>query len=100
MFGNILEKAQEAQKEMKERLGQITVTGDAESGMVTVNMSGNRKIKDIHIATELLNPEDKEGLEDLIITAVQRAIDKADALHAEEMKKTAKGIMPNIPGLF
>jgi len=95
-----MEKAQEAQKEMRAKLEGIHLTGDAESGMVRITMSGNRKLLDIHIDNELIIRGDKQAIEELLTTAFQRALDKADALHAEEMKNTAKGILPNIPGLF
>jgi len=98
MFGDMMDKLQGMQQqveEIKKRLNTITVQGEAEGIIVKIN--GNRTIQDISIPTELM--DDKEALEDLLITAMNRAITQATNLHDTEMASTAKGIIPNFPGL-
>lgn len=97
MFGDMMDKLQGMQQqveEIKKRLDTITVQGEAEKIVVKIN--GNRKIQDITIPDNLM--DDKEALEDLLITATNRAIELASNLNDTEMASSAKGILPNFPG--
>lgn len=99
MFGDMMNKLQGMQQqveEIKKRLDTITVQGEAEG--IVVKISGNRKISDITIPTDLM--EDKEALEDLLIIATNRAIEVASNLNDTEMASSAKGMLPpGFPGL-
>ncbi len=97
MFGDMMNKLQGMQQqieEIKKRLETITVQGEAEGIVVKIN--GNRKIQDISIPEDFM--DDKEALEDLLITATNRAIELASNLNDTEMASSAKGILPNFPG--
>lgn len=96
MFGDMMGKLQEMQQkteEIKKRLDNINVEGDAENGRVTAVCTANRKIVSIHISEELKN-SDKEELEDLVILAVNRALEKAEKIAEAEMAGAAKGMLP------
>ena len=67
-------------------------------GMVTVKVAGNKKITQVTINPEAVDPDDVEMLQDLIMAAVNEALTKADELTQSEMGKITGGI--NIPGLF
>ncbi len=84
-------------EETKKRLDNITVEGEAESGLVKVLLTGNRDLKSIQISPELAG--DTEALEDLISLAFSRALEKANNVNETEMNGAARGFMPNIPGL-
>ena len=95
MFGNMMEKLQAMQgqvEETKKRLENVSVQGQAEGIVVRIN--GNRKIQDIQIPEELM--DDKEALQDLLLTACNRAIEQANNLHDTEMASQAKNMMPGL----
>ena len=83
--------------EMQEKLGQLRVEGQAGGGMVTVEASGHQKILNIRVEESLFESGDREMLEDLVVAAVNQALEKAKDTAAEEMSKMT-GEM-NIPGL-
>ena len=103
MFGDMegmmakLKEAQAKIEETKIRLNSIMVDGDAGNGMVIATVTGNREIKNIAIDEELM--DDKEALEDYLILALNKAIEKANGIHETEMAAAAKGGLPDIPGM-
>lgn len=103
MFGDMegmmakLKEAQAKIEETKLRLNSIMVDGEAGNGMVVATVTGNREIKNIAIDNELM--DDKEALEDYLILALNKAIEKANGIHEAEMAAAAKGGLPDIPGM-
>ncbi len=100
MFGDMMDKLKAMQAEVEEtkkRLDNVSVEGEAESGIVKVVLTGNRTLKSIHISRELAG--DTEALEDLISLAFSRALEKANNVNETEMSGAARGFMPNIPGM-
>ncbi len=97
-FMKILQQAQEMQgkfSKIQEELEQITVSGSAGGGMVTVEVSGTSKIKKIKLDPTVVNPADIEMLEDLIVVAVSDAQNKAQEAAKEQMGKLTGGL--NLP---
>ncbi len=103
--GDILKQAQvmqqkmlEIQEELKEKELEASVGG----GAVTVKINGQKEIQTINISNEILKEaveeNDKEMLEDLIISAVSEAMRQAEELAEKEMSSVTGGM--NIPGLF
>jgi DNA-binding YbaB/EbfC family protein len=99
MFGK-LQEAQQKMKESKERLALITVDGEAGDGAVKVTVTGNREVKSLEIAERLLEKDNKEELEDLVITALNRALKSAENTWESEMKSVAGGMLGPLGGLF
>lgn len=96
MFGDLFGKLQEAQQKMqegRERLANVTVDGEAGEGAVKVSINGNREVKSITIGEHLLTPDNKEELEDLLITALNRALKNAENAWEAEMKGVAGGML-------
>lgn len=85
MFGKLAEAQQKAE-EVKNRLAAITVEGIASNGLVKIVADGNRKIKDIQIGNELLTTDRKEELQDLLLIAIEHAMDQADNVSQSEMR--------------
>jgi nucleoid-associated protein EbfC len=88
------QKLQDAQAE----LGNIEVEGGAGGGAVTVKVSGKGEVKAVNIDPSLMNPDEKEILEDLIVAAMNDARGKVDRVAQERMAELTKGL-PLPPGL-
>jgi len=97
MFGKLGEAKQKAE-EMKLKLEAITVEGNAQGVRVIAN--ANKKIITINIAPELLNPANKEQLEDLLMLAIEHAMNQAENISAAEMKTMMGAMMPGMGNLF
>jgi nucleoid-associated protein EbfC len=92
-----VKKMQEQMMKAQEELASKTVEGTA-GGVVTVVANGQKKIVSIVIKPEAVDPEDVEMLQDLVLTAVNDALNQADELANKDMGKFTGGM--KIPGLF
>lgn len=98
MFGNMkemmgkLHEAQAKAKEMKERLEQIEVR--EESAGISIVLNANRVVKDVQVSPDLL--ADAEELNDRLVLALNKALEKANAVHEKEMQGLAKGMLPGM----
>ncbi|MCX7984191.1 MAG: YbaB/EbfC family nucleoid-associated protein [Bacteroidetes bacterium] len=93
-----IQKMQEQMEKVQAELENTTITADAGGGMVRVTANGKQQIIKVEIEKEVINPDDKEMLEDLVTAAVNQALEKAASLAQTEMQKITGGL-PNIPGL-
>jgi len=93
-----VKKMQEQMLKAQEELGNKTVEGSAGGGVVTVTANGHKKIMSISIKPEAVDPDDVEMLQDLVLTAVNDALNKAEELVANEMGRFTGGM--KLPGLF
>ena len=103
MFGDLMGKLQEAQAQMQEskkRLDSVFIDEEVEGGLVKVTITGNRKIKNLTISQELIDDGDKEAVEDLVLTVLNRALEKAEKMHETEMGGIAQGMMPGLTDMF
>ncbi|WP_416148088.1 YbaB/EbfC family nucleoid-associated protein [Salipaludibacillus sp. HK11] len=100
-MGNMMKQMQKMQKDMakeQDKLKDETIEATAGGGMVKVIASGDKRILDIQINEEAVDPDDVEMLEDLVLAATNEAITKVDELVNERMGKYTKGM--NIPGMM
>lgn len=96
----MMKQAQQLQKKMlkaQEELASKTVEASAGGGMVKVVANGSQKIESIVLEKEVVDPEDVEMLQDLILAAVNDALNKSQEMVSSEMGKLTGGL--NIPGL-
>ncbi|MFO7799113.1 YbaB/EbfC family nucleoid-associated protein [Rhodohalobacter sp.] len=100
MFGK-LNDMQAKVKEAQEKLGEVTVEADAGGGMVKVKANGKRELISIDIDKDVIDPEDKEMLEDLVVAGVNKALEKAEEAGKQKMQDVYKDMMPGggIPGM-
>lgn len=102
-MGNLLKQAQQFQTKiakLQEELEDRTVEASAGGGMITVVVNGRQELVSIKIEPEVINPDDKEMLQDLILAAINDGLGKAKEMVNEEMGKLTRGLnLPNIPGL-
>lgn len=93
MFGKI----QEMQSKMQEnqaKLAEVTVEAEAGGGMVKVKANGLRQILSINFDEDVVDPNDKEMLEDLVVAGVNKALEQADEKAKAQMQDAYKGMMP------
>ena len=98
MLGKMKE-VQAKMKEAQENLVHVKATGESGGGMVKATANGKKQIVDLEIDQELINDDDKEMLQDLVIAAINKALEEADIKAKEELKNSTEGLLPNIPGL-
>jgi DNA-binding YbaB/EbfC family protein len=83
---------------MQAELDQMEVEGTSGGGLVTVKLSGKGEVKGVKIDDTLMQPAEKEILEDLIVAAHADARRKAETLLQEKMQSVAGGL-PLPPGM-
>jgi DNA-binding YbaB/EbfC family protein len=93
-----VKKMQQQMLKAQEELAAKTVEGTAGGGAVTVVVNGHKQVQSIKIQPEAVDPDDVEMLQDLVLTAVNDAMAKAEELANQDMGKITGGL--NIPGLF
>ena len=94
---NLMKQAQKMQADMQKKQEEVAskeIVTSAGGEAVVVKATGDKVIKEIIIKKEVVDPEDVEMLQDLILTAVNEALSKADSM----MQEGLGGF--NIPGLM
>jgi len=99
MFDKIME-AQAKAGEVKQRLDAITVTGTAEGGKITVNANGNKVIQSIQINEDFFKQADKEEIEELLLVAINKALEQAENLGQSEMAAMTQQMFGGLGNLF
>jgi DNA-binding YbaB/EbfC family protein len=93
-FQDMQKQIEKVQADLKERV----VEGTSGGGMVKAKVNGQQEIVDVKIEKEVINPDDKSMLEDLILAAVNEAVKKSKKLQETEMARITGMMMP--PGMF
>jgi len=91
-FQDMQQKLQKLDVELKERVVEAASGG----GMVKVKVNGGEEIVDIKIEKDVINPDDKGMLEDLVLAAVNEGIKKAKKLRETELAKITGMMMPGL----
>jgi DNA-binding YbaB/EbfC family protein len=92
-----LQKLQEDMAKTQEALAQETLTVTAGGGAVTIVVTGNQRIQSITLKPEVVDPADVEMLQDLIVAAVNEAIEASQKYAADKLQGLTGGL--GIPGL-
>ncbi len=99
MFDKLMQAQQKA-GEVKQRLDAITVSGTAEGGKITVSANGNKVIQSVTIDEDFFKDADKEQLEELLVIAINKAMEQADNVSQSEMAAMTKDMFGGLGGLF
>ena len=91
-FEDMQKKLARAEQDLKERVVEATSGG----GMVKVRVNGAEEIVDVKIEKDVINPEDKGMLEDLVLAAANEGIKKAKKLREAELAKITGMTMPGL----
>lgn len=100
-MNNLIKQAQKFQKQMEDMqkdLENKEFTATVGGGAVEATANGKKQISGIKIKPEVVDPDDIEMLQDLIMSACNEALKRAEEETADEMKKITGGL--NVPGLF
>ncbi len=93
-----IKEAQNKIKAAQDNLVNITAEGESGAGLVKAVVNGKKQLVDLAIDESLNNPQDAEMRKDLIIAAVNKAVDAVEEKASKVMKESTDGILPNIPG--
>ena len=102
-MANLMKQAQKMQRQIEEQAKEMETkefTATAGGGAVEVTVSGARKVLKVKLDTEVVDPDDVEMLEDLIVAAMNEALEKIDSESASAMSKFTGGMGGGLPGLF
>jgi len=97
MFGDMFGNLEEQQKEMQQKLAAIRIETEAGNGAVKVVANAAREIVNISINKDALDWEDVEQVEDLVMVAINRALQEAGKKEAEESQRLMQDMLP--PGM-
>lgn len=100
-MNSIMRQAQKMQNQIakiQDDLGDKKIETSAGGGMVTVVVNGKQELLAIKINPEVVDPEDVGLLEDMVLGAVNQAMESASSMMNSEIEKVTGGF--NIPGLM
>lgn len=93
--GGLMSQMQEMQQQMasqQEALANEKISVTAGGGAITIDITGHQRIEAIKIMPELVDPEDVEMLQDLLVAAVNAAIEQSQSMAAEKMEGLTGGL--------
>ena len=91
----LMSQVQEMQQQMASQqaaLADEEVSVTAGGGAITIVISGHQRVKSINIMPELVDPDDVEMLQDLLVAAVNAAIEQSQSMAAEKMEGLTGGL--------
>jgi DNA-binding YbaB/EbfC family protein len=97
MLGKMKE-IQSKLKEAQDQLGDIIAEGESGGGMVKAVANGKKQVLKIEIDKDIAKPEDVEMLQDLVVAAVNRALEAVEEKSKDFIQKETEGLL-NIPGM-
>ena len=99
MGGGMLGQIQKLQQDMlkaQEQLADETLEVSAGGGAIAIVVTGQQRVKSIRLQPEVVDPNDIEMLQDLLVAAVNEAIERSQAYAAEKLQGLTGGL--GIPG--
>lgn len=99
MFDKLM-AAQQMAEEIKKRLDTISVTGEAEGGAIKVTTTANKLITAIEIDDTFYRENEREALEELLLTATNNALKQAEQVSTAEMQSATKDMLGGFGGMF
>jgi DNA-binding YbaB/EbfC family protein len=97
----MIKQAQKMQEDMAQKQEELDAREydiSAGGGMVKVRINGKKEVLSIDIKPDIVDPDDIETLQDILVAAVNQAINQVETTNSDEMGKITGGM--NMPGLF
>ena len=94
MFGNLLGDFEKKQDALRSKLKEIIFDYDFSDGAIIITANASREILNININPEKVNLFDKEEVEDMVLEAINRALEEASIKEASEMQNSINDILP------
>ncbi len=91
-----VQKMQQQMAQAQEEIANTEITASAGGGMVTVKMTGGYKMVAVEIKPEAVDPDDVEMLQDMVMAAMNEALQQVEELSEKKMGAFSGGM----PGLF
>ncbi len=92
---NMMRQAQKLQKQMaasKDEIDATTFVGKSAQDLVTVQITGDKKMKSINFSADVIDPEDPETLQEMTIAAVNDALGQIEKMTEDKLGKFTKGL--------
>lgn len=97
-FQKMQQELQERMSKMEEELADKVTEASAGGGAVSVKINGKQQVVSVRISPEAVDPDDIEMLEDLVMAAINAAIEKSSELRENSMSKLTGGLkLPGMP---
>lgn len=87
-----MQALQKQMDETQQKINEMEQSASSGGGAVTVTVTGDKQVKEIKLAPEVVDPDDIEMLQDLIMTAVNEAMRQMDEVSSQEMEKLTAGL--------
>ncbi|MGF1504520.1 MAG: YbaB/EbfC family nucleoid-associated protein [Chloroflexi bacterium] len=92
-----LQKMQEEIKKAQEELETETIDVTAGGGAITITITGHQRVQSVKLDPDVVDPDDVDMLEDLLVAAVNQAIEESQKMAADRLEPITGGM--DIPGL-
>jgi DNA-binding protein YbaB len=99
MFDKLM-AAQQKAEEIKKRLDTVYVHAEVESGAIKVTSTANKTITAIDINEDFYKQADKEEIEELLLTAINKVLQQAETVNAAEMQAATQDMLGGLGGMF
>lgn len=101
-MNQLMKQAQQMQKDMakaQEEVQALEIEHTAGGGMITVKVNGNHQVVDLKIEPDAVDPEDVDMLQDMIMAAINGAMEKLDEASEARMSQASGGLggLGNLP---
>ncbi|KAB7732627.1 YbaB/EbfC family nucleoid-associated protein [Rudanella paleaurantiibacter] len=103
MFGK-MKDIQARMQEAQQSLSTLTETGESGAGMVRATVNGLKQVIKLDIDPDMVKSigtsnDDREMLQDLVVAAINKAMETMEPKIREHLRKSTEGLLPNIPGM-
>ncbi|MBB6499471.1 YbaB/EbfC family nucleoid-associated protein [Pedobacter cryoconitis] len=99
MFEKLM-AAQQKADEIKKRLDTVSVFAEVESGAIKITSTANKTITAIDINEDFFKQADREELEELLLTAINKVLQQAEVVNTNEMQAATQDMLGGLGGMF